>query len=318
MALSHCKNVHQWDRWVKPSDHPPSELGRQQELLQSFIVTTSSSFSLPSLCVHVSDRHSSVKSWASPWHTLAPVPSSPTLSEGLEGQWGLAWLQCEEALALQGQEVLLLELLHLQELLLESQLLGSHLLLLQERDQREEHEMADTCCCWSEREGKREWDPCPGNVRCGRLKPLHHPTLIAGSPKPLLSSNTDSGTSETTSSNTDSGMSETIPSSNVWNHCRRPTLTVVTRVEWRLSVKTCVKRPEHLSSEARWWVEASLPAVITQEKNSSITLALPTVKLERREFGSQYVNYSTLKSLLRHTRKKTATTQCTEIWTLDL
>lgn len=64
--------------------------------------------------------------------TRAPsrlVPRTLTLGEGLQGQGGLARLQRQEALALQGQDMLLLELLHLEELLLEGQLLGGHLLL---------------------------------------------------------------------------------------------------------------------------------------------------------------------------------------------
>lgn len=215
---------------------------------------------LLSLCVHVSDRHSSVKSWTLPWHTLAPVPSSPTLSKGLEGQWGLAWLQREEALALQGQEVLLLELLHLQELLLESQLLGSNL-LLQDRERPGRR-------TWDGRHLllRREWDLCPRNVRCGCLKPLHHPTLTAGSSKPPLSSNTESGMSKTTAVyNSDSGMSETITSSNADTEMSETTV-VVQHLRWSLGLSGgSVKRTEHHSFEARWWVEVSLPAMLTQE-----------------------------------------------------
>lgn len=52
----------------------------------------------------------------------------------MSGQGGLAWSgtrQCEQALPLHVEQVLLLlELLHLQELLLEDELLGGQLLLL--------------------------------------------------------------------------------------------------------------------------------------------------------------------------------------------
>ena len=52
-----------------------------------------------------------------------------TLSEGVQRQAGLPGLDGEQPLPLEVEQVLLLDLLDLQELLLEGQLLGGHLLL---------------------------------------------------------------------------------------------------------------------------------------------------------------------------------------------
>lgn len=51
-----------------------------------------------------------------------------TLSERVQRQAGLSWLDGEKTLPLKVEQVLLLDLLDLQELLLESQLLGRNLL----------------------------------------------------------------------------------------------------------------------------------------------------------------------------------------------
>lgn len=53
-----------------------------------------------------------------------------TLSEGVQRQAGLARLDGEQALPLEVEQMLLLDLLDLQELLLEGQLLRRHLLLV--------------------------------------------------------------------------------------------------------------------------------------------------------------------------------------------
>lgn len=113
--------------------------------------------------------------------TALASASTPTLREGLQGQRGLAGWQGQEALALQGQEVLLLELLHLQELLLESQLLGSHLLLLQETRQRVRPRTGQggrpTHPSASRREGARGRGALPVTVSPGvkGTAPLPHP-----------------------------------------------------------------------------------------------------------------------------------------------
>lgn len=56
-----------------------------------------------------------------------------TLSEGVERQAGLSGLDGEKALPLKVEQMLLLDLLDLQELLLEGQLLGRHLMLRKHR-----------------------------------------------------------------------------------------------------------------------------------------------------------------------------------------
>lgn len=63
-----------------------------------------------------------------PW--LCHPDPSPTLCKGLQRQSRLPGLDGQQPLTLQRQEVLLLQLLHLQELLLKGQLLRGHLLLL--------------------------------------------------------------------------------------------------------------------------------------------------------------------------------------------
>lgn len=59
-----------------------------------------------------------------------------TLSEGVQRQAGLTRLDGEQALPLEVEQVLLLDLLDLQELLLEGQLLRRHLLLVAPNTQR--------------------------------------------------------------------------------------------------------------------------------------------------------------------------------------
>lgn len=71
---------------------------------------------IPCECAHV------------PW--LCHPDPSPTLCKGLQRQSRLPGLDGQQPLTLQRQEVLLLQLLHLQELLLKGQLLRGHLLLL--------------------------------------------------------------------------------------------------------------------------------------------------------------------------------------------
>lgn len=60
---------------------------------------------------------------------LGQVRGADGLWEGLQGPRGLAGLQADQALPLQAEQVLLLQLLHLQELLLEGQLLVPQSLL---------------------------------------------------------------------------------------------------------------------------------------------------------------------------------------------
>lgn len=63
------------------------------------------------------------------WEGLGEGGGPLTLWEGLEGSRGLAGLQADQPLSLQVEQVLLLKLLHLQELLLEGQLLAPQCLV---------------------------------------------------------------------------------------------------------------------------------------------------------------------------------------------
>lgn len=72
-----------------------------------------------------------------------------TLSEGMQRQAGLTRLDGEQALPLQVEQMLLLDLLDLQELLLEGQLLCRHLLLVART-----HKRTNTCTTQMERVDK--------------------------------------------------------------------------------------------------------------------------------------------------------------------
>lgn len=73
---------------------------------------------------------------------------SLTLWEGLEGPRGLVGLQADQPLSLQVEQVLLLQLLHLQELLLEGQLLVPQCLVGGPRGRAERGAIRLRCAIW--------------------------------------------------------------------------------------------------------------------------------------------------------------------------
>lgn len=89
-----------------------------------------------------------------PWGTvravgLGWVGGEPlTLWEGLQGTRGLAGLQADQPLSLKVEQMLLLQLLHLQELLLEGQLLVPQCLVGGPRGRAERRAISLRCAIW--------------------------------------------------------------------------------------------------------------------------------------------------------------------------